>query len=406
MTVHGFEGTVQVTSTVDGGSHMVGAGQTVTTGPGGMGTLSPTPPAVSQNFQNATNVPPPGEGENGGGSGSGNGAGGSGSGGDTGSSDGSGNAGAQGEGSGTQDPTETDGGPTLPPDTSTLTQQQNTTQSSTPAPVAPKTDSVVDPKTNALGNHVGYFAGIVAKLATAAPPQDVYMSKNRYDGDGNMWARGLKNDLDYLRVEGGGGDFEDPTLKWASISNGTVNSGPISQPITKTSLGTYDDGEGHEYMEWGWASVLAFPFNGDAYAMTSGAYWLFGQTPSITSVSGTYQGDVLGDYRTAGIGRALTGSFDCQVNLSGGSGQVSNFNMSATGVDVSASITGASGNIGSDYQFKLNGGVWNLNGQVPLRGTGTGSLYGPDGGYIGGVWGMSTDNAAATGIFHGAKTTP
>ncbi|MFA5182647.1 MAG: FecR domain-containing protein [Syntrophales bacterium] len=60
-TVHGFDGMVTVTSTVDGRTRNVGAGQSVSASAKGMGALTPTPPQVSKRFQSATNMPlPPG----------------------------------------------------------------------------------------------------------------------------------------------------------------------------------------------------------------------------------------------------------------------------------------------------------------------------------------------------------
>ena len=114
-------------------------------------------------------------------------------------------------------------------------------------------------------------------------------------------------------------------------------------------------------------------------------------------------------YWTSTGGVNMTGSFSCYVTLSGGAGSVSNFNLSNSSGPggVSASITGASGTIGSDAHFNINTktGVWSLNGaslatENPRRAAG--SLYGPTATGIGGVWGMSTDSAAAAGVFHGS----
>lgn len=58
-TVHGFDGTVTVTSTVDGRTRNVAAGQTVSASAKGIGAIMPTPPQVAQRFQSTTNVPPP-----------------------------------------------------------------------------------------------------------------------------------------------------------------------------------------------------------------------------------------------------------------------------------------------------------------------------------------------------------
>jgi hypothetical protein len=59
-TVHGFDGTVRVASTVDGGTRRVGAGQSVSVSAKGIGDPVPTPALVSRRFQSATSMPPPG----------------------------------------------------------------------------------------------------------------------------------------------------------------------------------------------------------------------------------------------------------------------------------------------------------------------------------------------------------
>jgi hypothetical protein len=58
-TVHGFDGMVTVTSTVDGRTQNVGAGLSVSASIQGIGAPTPTPPLVSLSFKSATNVPPP-----------------------------------------------------------------------------------------------------------------------------------------------------------------------------------------------------------------------------------------------------------------------------------------------------------------------------------------------------------
>lgn len=58
-TVHSFDGTVTVTSTMAVSKQIVGAGQTVSVSAKGVGAPELTPPQVSQLFQSATNVSPP-----------------------------------------------------------------------------------------------------------------------------------------------------------------------------------------------------------------------------------------------------------------------------------------------------------------------------------------------------------
>lgn len=57
--VYGFDGTVKVTSTVDGTSKVIGPGMMVQTSHKGMGDLRPTPPTLARKFQQDTKAPPP-----------------------------------------------------------------------------------------------------------------------------------------------------------------------------------------------------------------------------------------------------------------------------------------------------------------------------------------------------------
>ena len=380
--VHGFEGTVAVTSTVDGTTQTVGAGQTLSTTPQGMGDLIPTPPGVAQSFQAATNVQPPGAG------------------------------GAQGSQGGAAPPPTSAVPTTTAPvaDTANIIQQQTTSQTEQ----AIQKDPVADPGTNASGSHVGYFAGILSKFSSdSVTMEEAFVSRNRYNGDGNIWGRGLKNPgTDFLRVDGGGG-FQNPVLKWAEFDEGKVSSGPLENAVTHQVLGVLQLQDG--FMEWGWATIPSFPAGSDRFAVDNRAYWIFGPSPAAgLSLQGEYSGTVDGTFWNSAGGVNLGGSFFCDVNLSGGSGAVSNFNLSATGAgNVSASISGAGGSIGSDSHFSLGGGTWVLNngqtaqtlinnGQAVTGQTrAVGSLYGSQATAIGGVWGMSTGSAGAVGVFHG-----
>jgi len=389
---------VAVTSTVDGRTQTVGAGQTISTTPQGIGALIPTPPQVSQSFQAATNVPPP-QGASG--------AGGSGgtSGGQTqGGAGGTGGATSTSTTSTTTTTTTTTADASTPPvvDTSSVTQTQITTQTEQ---AAKQVDPVTDPKTNASGGHTGYFAGILTNLSTVGV-QDVYVSRNRYDGDTSVWGRGLLNALDYLRVEGGG-MFGNPTLKWAELFGATKSSGLLTVPVSSHILGTYTGPYGEQYLEWGYATMPSFAVDTDNFAVNNNAYYVFGRsTPSadLMSLTGSaiYYGDAFGTYWTSAGGVNMSGSFSCDVNFA--TKALTNFSLGVSGANVSAGISGASGTIGSDAHFQLTGGTWNLNGVTPTNTNAGGSLYGPSGSYIGGPWGMSTDKAAAAGIYKGMKS--
>jgi len=231
------------------------------------------------------------------------------------------------------------------------------------------------------------------------------VSRNRYDGDTSVWGRGLLNSLDYLRVEGGG-KFGNPTLKWAELFGATKSSGLLTVPVSSHILGIYTDGAGGQYLEWGYATMPSFAVGTENFAVDNNAYYVFGQsTPSADlmslSGSGYYMGDAFGTYWTSAGGVDMSGSFSCDVNFS--SKTLSGFHLSVSGANASASITNATGTIGADAHFQLTGGDWKLNGVTPANTNAGGSLYGPSGSYIGGPWGMSTDKAAAAGIYKGVK---
>ena len=384
--VHGFDGTVAVTSTATGATTTVGAGQSITTTPQGMGSLMPTPPQVSQRFQSVTNVPPPG-------------GGGGTSGGTGGGQGGLGTAPANTAGA-AQTPVTT-----LPViDNSNVIQNQNTT---TIEQQAKPVDTVTDPMRNAAGTitKAGYFTGLLTNQ-TAGTLQEVFISQYRYDMDSAVWARGLDaTDKDFIRVDGGG-KFGNPYLKWIDFDSGTKSPGALNTPITHAILGE------NNFMEWGWATIPYFTLGGVNYAVDNRAYYLLGLVPStLSGFSGTarYSGSAYGTYWTAGGGVNMSGTFSTDVNIT--SGAVSNFSVSVTAPNgPSAYISGASGSLASDASFSIDPstGSWQLysSGGVassPTRKYAYGSLYSDYASYIGGVWAMSTATAAAEGIFQGSR---
>ncbi|MEE8433058.1 MAG: hypothetical protein V3S16_17560, partial [Candidatus Desulfatibia sp.] len=97
----------------------------------------------------------------------------------------------------------------------------------------------------------------------------------------------------------------------------------------------------------------------------------------------------------------MTGTFSCNVSSSA----ISNFTMSVSGGVKSASISGATGTFsGSSFDIDTSKGTWLLNGAPPSYKDAHGSLYGPNGEFVGGAWGMKVDSSnGAQGIFQGAK---
>ena len=384
--VHGFDGTVAVTSTMDGRTQSVGAGQTVSASALGVGAPTPTPPQVSQSFQAATNVPPPGGGGGGGSQGGGSGSG-----------TGSGNA---PDAKATSD---TPGMTTITVDTSSITQQQNVNQEEQKEEKKQETkakDPVSDPKTNASsGSHrYGYFTAFLTNITNGTLVGE-FVSSYRYGGDSNLWARG-PNDADYVRALGNSG-ADGATVKWVVFDSGSKNSGELNLIVSSTNLGNNDN------MDWGYATVAGnFTISGNTYAFNNRSYYIFGENmPSMVNLSGsaTYSGAAYGTYWSAAGGSNMTGTFKTDVNLT--SAALSNFNLDVSGNGASAYIHNGYGSIASDATFYLSSGTWNLNGITPDQTTAKGSLYGSDGAGMGGVWGMYSTayNTSATGIFAGTN---
>ena len=391
-TVHGFDGTVTVTSTIaGGGAATVTPGQSITVTGQGLGTLAPTPPQVSQSFQSLTNVPPPG-----------------GSGGGSSQAPAGGTGGGQAIAGGTVVIAGTTGTPPLPPNLPNPNEPPSTAPQQ---PLVP--DPVPDPKTNTSGSHVGYFSAMLTN-ATAHALEEVFVSQNRYDGDQGVWARGTKTAEDFVRAQGNGQQFSgSPNLKWVTFGSGTKGSGDLANgyPVSTTTITRFS------YLEWGYATVpQSFPADGSNYVFDNRIYWLFGaNTPAATlaGLTGTaaYSGKAYGTYWSAGGGANLTGTFRSNVNFAASTNQISNFSYSVqdktSSPTVQASITGASGTIGTDAHFTINPGtgVWDLNGATPDQKSAVGSVYGANADSLGGVLGMynSVLKTGLSGSFQGDK---
>jgi len=80
--------------------------------------------------------------------------------------------------------------------------------------------------------------------------------------------------------------------------------------------------------------------------------------------------------------------------------------VSVSGNGHSAKIENASGSFSSShFNIDTGTGYWYLDNATGTYDKGAhGSLYGPNGEYIGGVWGICKDSSTgATGIFQGSK---
>ena len=252
---------------------------------------------------------------------------------------------------------------------------------------------------------LGYFSGILTRQNGGPFVEDVFVSSSRQDFPaGTVQADGLVETNSFIKAQGEFG--ADPFLKQASLfAIGDSGDLGTNNPISVTVLGY------NRYQEWGhWTMTTAFTAGGNTYVFDNKGYFIHGETTCDAAVAGfsgsvSYGGEAAGTYWTATGGTDMTGTFSTDVNFDTGS--ITDFDMSVSGGGKSASITGASGSFASSHFNIVTGtGTWSLTGGVPpvARRRAVGSLYGPNGEFIGGAWGMKVDeDDAAAGIFQGKK---
>ncbi len=407
-TVFGFDGQISVTSTADGRAQTVSPGQMLSTTKRGSGLIKTTPPRVARQFESDTEAPPPPKEET------------------TKESDtekGESPEGTEEEKQDDQEETKTDDSPaatdeTTSEETTTTVNTSDLTQQQTSLTVETKEDPIKDPGTNASGNNVGYLSAMLTN-SSAGTLEEIFVSTTRqnFDSDSSVWARGSKNpDTDYIRGGDAAGDMGDPYAKWAVFASGTKNTGSLDDnyPITHNELGSYTDSNGNDYLEWGdWKLEKAFTVDGSEYTINNKGHYIIGaNTPSseLANLTGaaSYSGDAHGTYWTSGGGVDMTGHFTCEVDF--GTDEISAVQMDVSGGVYSAMISSGSGAIQSDGTFSITGGTWELNGSTPDHKMAHGSFYGGSNvgtaaaKAIGGAWGMyKTSGEGATGIFHGER---
>ena len=373
--VYGFDGEVEVYSPVDETTQMVGEGENLEITSIGAGVLQDTDPAVAEQFISNTEAPTPETGE---------------------SSPGAAVEEQQGAAE-EEAPATTDTGGTAIA-TTTDTGNADVTQNLTTAGITTLPRS-------------GYISALLTELDGEVYSNDVYVSNSlQNDVSGEVTATSI-NYPDTCFLKGTGSGYEDDSvyLKQIVANDGTEDSGDLGtdRPIyhTNTEIGSND------YMEWGWWT-MATAVEMDStikYLIDNKGYYIFGGvTPPtvVAGISGTYSGDAYGTYWTSLGGTDMTGTFSCNVNGT----SISDFGLSVSGGAYSASISNADASF-SNSSFDISGGDWLLNGNTPSGQSCHGSLYGPNGEYIGGAWGMfydptpasDGDETGAAGIFQGTK---
>lgn len=177
------------------------------------------------------------------------------------------------------------------------------------------------------------------------------------------------------------------------------------------------------YMEWGnWTQTQPMPgSDGNYYYFDNHGYWIDGDVTSegtmdllkANNIFGTYSGSAYGTYWTNTGGADMSGTFSAEINF-GAAVPITNFEIHVSGNGHSVDISGAQGQFTDPYNpshFVVpSGGAsgsWQIDGVAADVGTYTknayGSVYGPNGEAMGGVWKIDASVKHATGIFQGVK---
>ena len=178
----------------------------------------------------------------------------------------------------------------------------------------------------------------------------------------------------------------------------------------------------NEFMEWGYWTQPDFmtSASGLNYLVDNRGYFIFGRSTTDTEMSdltanstkGAYSGSAHGTYWTETGGADMAGAFSVDVDF--GKKEVRNFGVSVSGGGHAVNISGVNGAFqGNSSQFALDpntsGSVWQIDGQdaSATKTEAYGSVYGPGGEKIGGVWKLDAPagqgEAHATGLFEGSR---
>jgi len=383
--VYGFDGEVQVTSTTDGSTQTVGAGENVTVGPEGSGEVATTSPDAAQQFSGETDAPA----------------------GETGGGEGTGESGTGGTETG-------EGGDTQTGETSVDTTASNAETGASDFNQNQTTQTIQESVVS--GTRVGYFSALLTRYDRGLALADVYTNSSRANFEGGeVSGKSIVDPTGFATATGTQEEADTYIKQIKTIAGGPFDSGDLGTTRrmdndTNTPGWPSEDQLGsNAYMDWGfWRMSSWVPGVGivPTYAITDRAYYVGGEvTPDAAAagIVGSYAGPAWGTYFSGNGGYDMIGAFNCDVNVPAKT--VTNFNLTVSGVEgPTASIVNGSGAfVGSSSEFKLNGGTWMLNGATPAAKSLSGSLYGPAGEHIGGAWAMDkgVNNEAAVGIFVG-----
>lgn len=403
--VHCFEGTLEVFSPADGITQLVDTGQSLGVTSLGAGDLQITPPEVAQQFLSETEVAAPQAEEP-----------------------------AEDSAQDGNDSKESEKKSQGKNDSSSAKDQEETVSeaiiASTDAVQNQTIQSAGDDKP-ASGQEVGYITAMLTRFKDGVKAfQHLYISDKRQDfqkGE-NVKARDnlpTENTGTPLFLIGEGGveyveqteDEREPYLMSVDVENGngveTIN-GPYQ--IIEKKLNR------DEFMEWGYwtqTEIMTSP-SGDEYLVDNRGYYINGRVTKDSEMSDLANNQIKADYIgsahgtlwTEDGGTDMAGKFKAHVDFAEKS--ISDFGLSVSGDEHNVTISGASGSFSGDSsQFAINpdtpGSVWQIDGHdaSPNHKEAYGSVYGPGGEKVGGVWKLdveASDGAAhATGIFEGSR---
>jgi hypothetical protein len=260
----------------------------------------------------------------------------------------------------------------------------------------------------------GYFTAMLKLLSGGNEfLEDVFISDRRQTftlppGIAKSIVDGAPNE-DELRLDG---DEASNIGNFVNVEiNGTSHDINVTaEPVFVKALNFLDYGY--------WNLSGTFTAGPDQYEFVDHAWWirvLATRDASMSMFSGAvgYSGDAHGTYfDTDGNTELMNGSFSCDVDFDTAS--VNNFDVSVSGANHNALITGASGAFSSS-QFDINNasGTWKIDNIAASYKGAHGTLAGESATEIGGVWGMKVpidtptpgDPArGAAGIFAGSSS--
>ena len=401
--VHCFEGAVEVSSPIDQVSKMLREGQTLEVSSVGVGSVRRTDPEVAGKFKSQTEAPAPASSE-----------------GEEESS------GEQGEGEAEQGESEAEessediGGEEQTAEGVDTSLVQDVTQNQTTKAIE---ESILDL------DRGGYLAAMLTRIDGSEKKfQHLYISDRAQEfetDDANLKARdALGGDSGNPLYLIGGGDVSqeskentDARLLSVEVDPGTGRE-TITGPFVVNDVSIGRD----EFMDWGYWTVpqiMTSP-SGDQYAVDNRGYYVEGDSThddemaalAANNVTGSYTGTAHGTYWTDSGGADMSGPFKARVDFA--KKKISDFGLSVSGGGHSATIIEAGGKFpDSSSAFVIDpntvGSVWQIDGKdaSSSKKEAYGSIYGPNGEKIGGVWKMDAPNgdgeAHATGLFEGKR---